>query len=318
MKEIISIIIPTFNRAHLILDTLVSIQKQTYPYWECIIVDDGSVDNSKSLILDFLKDDRRFIYLQRPENRPKGASSCRNYGFEISKGEYIQFFDSDDIMNHDHLKEKVENILGFDFVVCKIKSFEVKFDENDFLLDKIENINYEENVFESFVIGRFPMVMVAPMWRKKVLEKNMPIREDLSILEDHELYSRILFNHNNYCIINKVLIYVRMNLPSLTNSFYKNINEGLDSYLEAKITVLKLSNTNTVKLAILKMTLGFFRMGLAQKEYKNAEKCLKFIKNKKLCYSYKLKLDLCRIIIFYHLFRIIGRGDTKFKFLLKV
>ena len=316
--KLVSIIIPTYNRAHLIIETLFSIQNQSYPYWECIIIDDGSDDNSFSIVSEFMKNDTRFIYLQRPLNRIKGASSCRNYGFEISKGDFIQFFDSDDIMHQDHLKYKVENISDFDFIVCKMKPFKIKFDKSYFLVDDIEDLNHEDNVFESFVIGKFPMMMVAPMWNKKILKKEMPIREDLSILEDHELYARILFNYNHYFIVNKTLIYVRIDMPSLTNLFYKSISEGLDSYFEAKTTVLRLSNTNIIKLAILKMTLSFFRMGLAQKQYGGAKKCLEFIHDSSLCYSYKLKCSVLRITFFYYIFKIIGKGDTMFKPLLKL
>ena len=61
-KPLVSIIIPTFNRAHLIGETLNSVLAQTYPYWECIIIDDGSTDNSKKIIGEYVKKDFRFHY----------------------------------------------------------------------------------------------------------------------------------------------------------------------------------------------------------------------------------------------------------------
>ena len=97
-SPLISIIIPTYNRAHLIGETLDSILLQTYPNWECIVVDDGSADNTADVMRDNIKNDNRFQYHQRPDNRKKSPNSCRNYGFELSKGEYIKWFDSDDIM----------------------------------------------------------------------------------------------------------------------------------------------------------------------------------------------------------------------------
>ncbi|MFV5686299.1 glycosyltransferase family 2 protein [Flavobacterium sp. GB2R13] len=318
MKEIISIIIPTFNRAHLILDTLVSIQRQTYPYWECIIIDDGSVDDSKSLILGFLKDDRRFTYLQRPENRPKGASSCRNYGFELSKGSFVQFFDSDDIMHPNHLEEKIIAIKAADFVVCKLQEFQGNFDYDLFKTDNVPDILKFDDLFEAFVCGNFPMMMVAPMWQSVVLKRHLPFNENLHVLEDHELYSRILFEFKTYAIVNKTLIYYRQSQTSSMNQFYSNLQTGIDSYLLAKKTVLKLSQSKNIKLAILKMVLGIMRMGLAQKNYHNAEKCFAFIKTEKLAYNYSLQRKTFRVQAFYLLFKIIGRGNTKFKFLLKV
>ena len=103
-NPLISIIIPTFNRAHYIQETLDSILNQTYINWECIIIDDGSEDNTQEVLAKYLKKDVRFQFHIRPENRPKGANSCRNYGFELSKGDLIKWFDSDDIMLPNHIE----------------------------------------------------------------------------------------------------------------------------------------------------------------------------------------------------------------------
>ena len=103
---IVSIIIPTYNRAHLISETLDSILTQTYTHWECIVVDDGSDDSTAELLAGYCKKDARFQYHQRPNDRPKGANACRNYGFELCKGEYINWFDSDDLMGNCFMQEK--------------------------------------------------------------------------------------------------------------------------------------------------------------------------------------------------------------------
>ena len=85
-NRLISIIIPIFNRASLLSETLDSILAQTYSHWECIIVDDGSTDNTQDVIDRYLKLDSRFRCFSRPSNRPKGANACRNFGYEKSKG----------------------------------------------------------------------------------------------------------------------------------------------------------------------------------------------------------------------------------------
>ncbi|NJM80308.1 MAG: glycosyltransferase family 2 protein [Flavobacterium sp.] len=102
----ISIIIPVFNRQHLIIETLVSIQNQTFQNWECIIVDDGSTDNTVEIISEQIIGDERFHLFKRPTHLKKGPSSCRNYAFSKAKGQFIQFFDSDDIMHPEHLQKK--------------------------------------------------------------------------------------------------------------------------------------------------------------------------------------------------------------------
>ena len=78
MNALVSIIIPTFNRAHLLGETLNSVINQTYSNWECIVVDDGSSDYTEQLMEFYIQKDPRIIFVRRPDNRPKGANACRN------------------------------------------------------------------------------------------------------------------------------------------------------------------------------------------------------------------------------------------------
>lgn len=315
----ISIIIPIYNRAHLIEETLQSIKTQTYAQWECIIVDDGSTDNTVKITKQHIENDDRFQLFERPKTITKGPSACRNYAVTKAKGDYIQFFDSDDIMHPNHLELKMDAIKNNDFVVCKLKDFNGEFNSNMFSAeDNLPHIQKPENLFEAFAAGRFPMMMVAPLWKATSLKPYLPIREDLHILEDHELHSRVLFDSKRLAIVNQPLIYYRIGEDSSTNSFYTNVSSGLTSYFEAKRTVLKLSNSEKIKLAVLKMTLGFFRMALAERDFKSATECLQFIKKENLAYSFNLRLKMTRIHFFYGIFKLLKRGDTKFKPLFKV
>jgi glycosyltransferase involved in cell wall biosynthesis len=314
----ISIIIPIYNREYLIQETLQSIKKQTYANWECIIVDDGSTDDTVNVTNNLIKNDVRFQLYNRPLDLVKGPSSCRNYAITKMKGDYIQFFDSDDIMHPKHLQLKIDAIKGHDFVVCQLQEFTGTFNSNHFKSEKQSDIKPSQNVFEDFVTGAFPMMMVAPLWKASSLKSYLPIREDLHILEDHELYSRALSESKAFTILNIPLIFYRVGASSSTNSFYSEVSYGLDSYFEAKKTVLRLSNSKKIKLAILKMTLGFFRQALAERNFKAAEQCLIFIKNHKLAYNFNLKLKLSRIIFFYTIFKVVKKGDTKFKPLFKL
>ncbi len=83
---------------------------QTYQNWECIVVDDGSTDRTKTVVQGYVKKDTRFILVDRPETHQPGGNGARNYGFEISKGDYIQWFDSDDLMQPDFLSEKINSL----------------------------------------------------------------------------------------------------------------------------------------------------------------------------------------------------------------
>ena len=98
----VSIILPTYNRAHIIEKAIQSVLNQTYQDFEIIIIDDGSKDDTKKIIRGFQEKDNRIKYIRFEEN--KGAAAARNAGIKMSKGEYITFQDSDD----EWLPEKLE------------------------------------------------------------------------------------------------------------------------------------------------------------------------------------------------------------------
>lgn len=112
-----SIIIPAYNRADLISESIHSVQNQTFENWECIVVDDGSKDNTKQVVEEIIKSDSRVKYIYQ-ENAERSAA--RNNGFSISIGEWICFLDSDDLFDTNHLellKKEIEryNIQAFFF-----------------------------------------------------------------------------------------------------------------------------------------------------------------------------------------------------------
>lgn len=121
----ISIIIPTFNKADLLIEMINSIICQTYSDWELLIIDDGSTDNTIEKIHPFLKD-IRIKYFKRPNNIPKGAQGCRNYGFSIADGKYVCFFDADDLISETCLEERVSFIedVGTDYAVFPAATFQ--------------------------------------------------------------------------------------------------------------------------------------------------------------------------------------------------
>lgn len=89
--ELVSVIIPTYNRAHLVSDAISSVLKQTYKNYEILVIDDGSTDETEHVIKHF-NDKIRYIYQEN-----KGAGAARNRGLKEAKGSYIAFLDSDDL-----------------------------------------------------------------------------------------------------------------------------------------------------------------------------------------------------------------------------
>jgi glycosyltransferase involved in cell wall biosynthesis len=112
MNPLVSIIIPVYNRANIIGETLDSILNQTYYNWECIIIDDGSDDYIDELVGFYEALDSRVKFFKRPEIDPKGANSCRNYGFRKSSGKFIQWLDSDDLLGNDKIEKQIDALIS--------------------------------------------------------------------------------------------------------------------------------------------------------------------------------------------------------------
>jgi glycosyltransferase involved in cell wall biosynthesis len=93
-QPIFSIITPTFNRGHLLPRIWESLKNQTFQYFEWVIIDDSSTDNTKEIVNSF--NDQRFIFEKFPQN--KGVNTARNKGLDLAQGKYIVFVDSDDLL----------------------------------------------------------------------------------------------------------------------------------------------------------------------------------------------------------------------------
>lgn len=220
MTELISIIIPTYNRAHLIGETLDSILEQTYENWECIVVDDGSTDNTADILAKYVKKDMRFQYYDRPKERIEGPNSCRNYGFELSKGDYVKWFDSDDLMCDTLLGNQIkvldENV---DCTVCKLVYYDF---ENNKLLR--ENKIYSDNLIEDYLVGKVTFYISGPLWKRSFLNKQKELfDESISNLDDWDFNLRMLYQKPVIVYIDMPLIQYRIHESSLSHEI-NNLN----------------------------------------------------------------------------------------------
>ena len=136
MKNIsISIIIPTYNRAEIIVRTLDSVRKQLFRNWECIVVDDGSTDDTEDVLSRFIHVDSRFIYLRNI--RKKGAQGARNTGILNAKGDFVVLFDSDNIMHEDFLQKSYNAVIENSVDVCGVFSKVIDFETKQ-VVDKFD------------------------------------------------------------------------------------------------------------------------------------------------------------------------------------
>jgi len=127
IKSLINIIVTCYNQAHYLDEALQSVLDQTYPDWECIIVNDGSTDYTEEVAQKWVEKDSRFHYLKKENG---GLSSARNAGLELAKGEYIQFLDSDDFLVNTKLQLSLQQLdleknKGVKVVVSNFRMFVV-------------------------------------------------------------------------------------------------------------------------------------------------------------------------------------------------
>jgi glycosyltransferase involved in cell wall biosynthesis len=105
LKPLVSIIITAYNQEDFISEAIESVLNQTYTNLECIIIDDGSIDKTRSICEKYLQQDKRLKYFFQ-EN--KGVSLARNKGFKLSSGTFIHFLDGDDFILEDKIEKQVE------------------------------------------------------------------------------------------------------------------------------------------------------------------------------------------------------------------
>ena len=176
-----SIILPTYNRAAIIQDSIKSVIEQTYQYWELIVVDDGSTDNTEDCIKNLMLKENRIKYIYQHNQE---RSQARNNGIKIAKYKWICFLDSDDIFLSNHLQTFYENIQNYP----RINFFYS-------LKEREEHIDFH-NKHETILINSIHSQQVC--LRKKILLENT-FNKKLNIGEDVELWMRIACKEDLLC-----------------------------------------------------------------------------------------------------------------------
>jgi len=119
-EPLISVIVPCFNQGIYLNDALQSLYNQSYPNWECLVIDDGATDDTETIARQWERKDKRVKYFYKENG---GLSSARNKGLDESKGEYIQFLDADDIIDSNKFAVSLKLGLNADLVISNYKMF---------------------------------------------------------------------------------------------------------------------------------------------------------------------------------------------------
>ena len=261
----VTIVMATYNRARFIFETLLSVQNQTFKDWECLIIDDGGSDNTTQVINPILSQDIRFQFLKRPDSYKIGLPGCRNYGLDLAKGDYIIFFDDDDIAHPQNLELCVLELSRNEISFCRYTRA-VFFNDFDYNFDfSTEYTSFPITAKDIARILRFelPFNSCAIMWKKQCFQGNRFV-EHLMYAEEWELYPRILSNGFFGVSIEKTLFYGRKHPDSNTGEFYNNDSIRRDSYADAILLVMQ--NLKTKQMLTKPIIRYFVQVSLEYKK----------------------------------------------------
>lgn len=317
MKALVTVIIPTYNRANLIGETLDSLIAQTYDDWECIVVDDGSTDATEEILTRYRSKDSRFRYYKRPDNRTKGANACRNYGFEKSNGTYIKWFDSDDILYPDFLEKQVnlmENQKQLDFCICLADGFiQGKHEKIIFKANR----NPEYDPLTALLTKNHYFFTACPLWRRNILDGEELFDESLFNSHETDFHFRMLSRDLQYWYTDDVLFSIRRGHSSITQdegNILQSHRSRLVFFLKAfeiveKSTLVK--EKNLLKQYILYRQLSiFYMLRISKGKNKVANHVFKMFRNLFRTH-YPLK-DKIQIYIGFFMIMIYGKGYVLF------
>lgn len=234
---LVSIIIPTYNRSNVLGQTLDSVRKQTYTNWECIVVDDGSTDATDKMLTEYCKQDPRFQYHKRQKESLKGANVCRNLGFELSKGTFIKWLDSDDLLSEDLLFSQVNALsasLENKYIIATAK-WNYFLDTMEDVIPKIKQVNknYDTGFDLIYEFGNYNTFFPPHVYliRRELIIKSGLWNESLSINQDGEFFTRVLLNASKVIHAEEGMVFYRYGFLQDNVSSFSNPDKSRDSIL---------------------------------------------------------------------------------------
>lgn len=287
--NLVSIIMPCFNRERIISRSIESVINQTYNQWELIVVDDGSTDNTNLVVEKYKKVDKRIKYVKCDLN--KGPSVARNIGIHNARGEYISFLDSDDEWIDTHLEDSINALNKTGCDICFASWVERTKDGNELFryvsevekekfnlhiknlnARKIDNIYvFDRDFIEYTILNNFFIYHINTLVIKTdIVKKIGGFDEKLKCSEDTDFMFE-LFARYGFCYINQIHFYYNQSENNIylfinrKNTTIKEIVENKEylqkmifcgiekcKMLKKRIKIIKKSDINEKKQCIKK------------------------------------------------------------------
>lgn len=214
MTPTVSVIIPCFQQGEFLSETLDSVLCQTFPHWECIIVNDGSTDNTNQIANEYSQRDTRFHYIEQSN---QGLSAARNNGIKSSKGEFILPLDADDLIAPTYIEKAMARFDSHPetkVVYCKAKMFGSI--EQDWDLPPYQ--------YDSFIWGN--LIFCTAFFRREDFNRTNGYNINMIHgFEDWDLWLSMLTKDSIVYQIDEPLFFYRQRERSLSSSTHENMRD---------------------------------------------------------------------------------------------
>jgi glycosyltransferase involved in cell wall biosynthesis len=225
---LVSVIMPTYNRAYIVGRAIKSVLNQTYANFELIIIDDGSTDNTADVVKSF--NDSRIVYVKHARNLR--IASARNTGIDVSRGDYIAFLDSDDEWLPDKLREQ---LIAFKEAPSDVGAIYTQM--KNIRKGKTEYIHRKtppEGDIHRHVLSGLPVYLITLMVKRKYLEQAGTFDKDFVFADDWDFCIR-LSEICNFIFIKTPLAIrymesdsISLNNPAFPRELEKILNKHFD------------------------------------------------------------------------------------------
>lgn len=288
MKELISVVVMTYNRSAYLSNTLHSILNQTYKNIEVVIIDDGSTDNTEEIVSSI--HDTRIRYI-RNNNNSKNIALLKNQGINTSVGNYIAFCDDDDLWYPEKLETQIPFLKEYDLVCCNANIINSEGDIIEHSFYKLATTNFK--ISPKILFSENVILVSSILFKKEILKKEKFDDRNIKVFyEDWELWLRIIDKHK-FFFLNINLVSIRRH-SSITFKSIESRNSGLIDTMNFIRTQNQLTNYIYNKYANIAVAGANFAL------FKNLYQGKKFIKS--ILYILSFLLRLLHPFTFYYYF----------------
>jgi glycosyltransferase involved in cell wall biosynthesis len=280
-QPLVSVLIPLYNKADYLEETLQSVLNQTYPNIEIIIVDDGSTDGSLDIAKKYLSEHVRVF-----EQKKKGACAARNKAFELSKGDFIQYLDADDLLDKNKIDIQVKIlsnnpdclVIGHGYELYEPSNGQKELTKRGF-----PNKDYTDS--KSFILDDLYEAAIIHYWLmpRMIVEKTGGWDERISIYDDRDFYLRLVPLVPKIIFTEKAICYYRITDTDNHLSKKRDIANfqgaltyfsNAETYLQKDKNALNKSDKKILSCLYKKL----FIVGLHNREVKESlyNRCIKY------------------------------------------